>query len=84
MKKTLPKSILSEPCFFKHTENRMFSEGKVAKARKNFISNRFRNLDFLLRKRYEWMNDFLNKDDVILEVGCGAGFSTLYLKKKSS
>ena len=76
------KLILGNTHFFKHTENKMFSEGNVIEARRKFLSDRFNNLDFLLKHRYEWMNEFLINSETIIEVGCGAGFSKLYLNKK--
>lgn len=79
---SLNKLILGNTHFFNHTENKMLAEGNVIEARENFISKRFNNLDFLLKHRYEWMNEFLNNKETIIEVGCGAGFSKLYLNKK--
>ena len=76
------KLILGNTHFFNHTENKMLSEGNVKEARENFISKKFNNLDFLLKHRYEWMNDFLTNSKTIIEVGCGAGFSQLYIDKK--
>ncbi len=38
-----------------------------------------KNLDFLLRKRFEWMNKFIEKNDVGIEVGSGIGFSKDYI-----
>jgi hypothetical protein len=52
------KIILGGTYFFDHTENKMLSEGNVIEARQKFLSKRFNNLDFLLKNRYEWMNNF--------------------------
>ncbi|MDR2410936.1 MAG: class I SAM-dependent methyltransferase [Bacteroidales bacterium] len=61
----------------------MKSEGDLVSARAEFLNNRFQNLDFLLRSRYGWMNDLINAylspPPVIIEIGCGAGFSPLYI-----
>ena len=76
------KLILGGTHFFNHSENKMLSEGDLSNARKIFISKRFNNLDFLLKHRYVWMNNFLKNSDVIIEIGCGAGFSKLYLNNK--
>jgi SAM-dependent methyltransferase len=57
----------------------MSSEGDVAYARQRVIEERFRNLDFLLRSRYEWMNAYIKPGMNIIEIGAGAGFSPLYL-----
>ena len=60
----------------------MLNEGLLVEARRDFISKRFNNLDFLLKHRFEWMNDFLHNSQIIIEVRCGAGFSQLYINKK--
>lgn len=60
----------------------MRDEGDVSHARKNFITSRFRNLDYLLRLRYEWMNDYIEENKIIIEIGAGAGFSELYLNRR--
>ena len=65
-----------------HEENRMSSEGSVSQARESFLQTRFQNLEYLLRFRYAWMNEYLKKDTVIIEVGAGTGFSPLYLEQK--
>lgn len=78
----MKKLFLHGPYFPRHEENLMGSEGAVAIARQSFIKTRFRNLDFLLRFRYEWMNRYLVPDSVIIEVGAGAGFSPLYLTQR--
>lgn len=74
--------ILHGPYFPPHELNRMRAEGDVAAARRDFIGSRFRNLDFLLRSRYEWMNEYIESDQIVIEVGAGAGFSELYLERR--
>lgn len=76
---TFMRSILRGPYLPSHDENRMKNEGDVASARKNFIDYRFNNLEELLFRRFTWMNDFINSGDKIVEFGCGAGFSRLYI-----
>ena len=76
------KLILGGTHFFNHSENKMLSEGDLRKAREIFISKRFNNLDFLLKHRFVWMNNFLKNSEVIIEIGCGAGFSKLYLNNE--
>jgi SAM-dependent methyltransferase len=66
-----------------HTQNRMHHEGDVAGARKRFLAARFRNLEALLEQRYAWMNDYLRPGDRVVEFGCGAGFSRLYLRAEN-
>jgi len=75
------KLIFSKPFFPKHEENIMNSEGNLSESRAQFLDKRFNNLDYLLRKRYEWMNKYLNPGMKIVEVGCGSGFSKLYLSE---
>ena len=76
------KLFLKGPFFADHGENRMESEGDTAKARKDFIKSRFRNLDYLLQTRFCWMNDWIKEESKVIEVGAGAGFSEFYLNQK--
>lgn len=78
----MKKILLKGPYLPAHNENRMSSEGSVALARENFIESRFRNLDYLMRQRYEWMNEYIRSGDIVIELGAGAGFSPLYLSQK--
>ena len=52
-------------------ENKMRNEGNVELARKNFLESKTNNLDFLLSKRYEWMNEYLKENQIIYELGGG-------------
>jgi SAM-dependent methyltransferase len=80
------KIFLKETYFPDHALNRMQSEGDVSAVRENFIAKRFRNLDYLLKSRYEWMNNHIQDEWKVIEIGAGAGagagFSELYLKNK--
>ena len=78
----MKKIFLTGPYFPDQSLNRMESEGDVSAARTSFAADRFRNLDHLLRTRYEWMNEFISDDARAVEVGAGAGFSELYLHHK--
>lgn len=78
----MKKFILRGPFFPRHEDNLMSSEGSVAYARHLFIEKRFRNLDYLLRFRYAWMNKYLSPGKLVIEIGSGAGFSPLYLSEK--
>ena len=53
----------------------MNHEGDVLLARKNFYLNNNFNLKFLLKNRFFWMNDFIEEENIGLEVGCGTGIS---------
>ena len=44
-----------------------------------FRYKKSKNLDFLLRKRFGWMNKFIEKNDLGIEVGSGIGFSKDYI-----
>lgn len=76
------KIFLKDTYFPDHRLNRMQSEGDVSAAREAFFASRFRNLDYLLKSRYEWMNNHIQDDWKVIEIGAGAGFSELYLKQK--
>lgn len=76
----MKKFFLNKTYFPSHNDNLMLNEGDVASSRKNFIHKRFTNLNELLKFRYSWMNEFLNKKKII-EVGAGAGFSKFFLNK---
>lgn len=82
MRIMIKKVLLSGPYFPRHEENLMASEGALQMAREKFYASRFRNLDKLLRVRYEWMNQYLLPGNCIVEIGSGAGFSPLYLNPK--
>ena len=66
MKRT-KKYFFSGPYFPNHDDNLMGDEGNVSKAREDFLSTRFNNLDFLLETRYKWMNKYLKEDMNMLE-----------------
>lgn len=57
----------------------MVDEGDVGQARRSFLATRFNNLDALLAQRFSWMNDHIAPNDKVVEFGCGAGFSRLYI-----
>lgn len=57
---------------FDPNKNRMKDNGDVVKAREYFFLSKNKNLHFLLKKRFSWMNDFINKNDKVLELGSGA------------
>ncbi len=67
--------LLGSEYFPSHEENRMINEGDLESAREFFLSRRPNNLFFLLRSRFEWMNEYVDGKEVALEVGAGAGFS---------
>lgn len=62
-----------------HGDNRMNHEGDVLLARETFFFNKDLNLHFLLKNRFSWMNDFIEKEHVGIEVGCGTGISKEFI-----
>ena len=80
--------MIKKPIFFSKeyfplkAENRMSNVGNVEKARDFFFSNRPPNLEFLLKKRYAWMNAFIKEGDKGIEVGCGSGFSKNFISSR--
>jgi len=75
--------ILGETFFPEHHENRMTNEGDLVLARERFLSKRPSNLNYLLKKRYSWMNEYLSRKSSVYEVGCGAGFSKTFIKHEN-
>ncbi len=63
--------------------NRLSSEGDCRKAREIFLKKKPKNLIYLLKKRYGWMNKFLYDKEIIYELGCGAGISKFFLENKN-
>lgn len=63
------------------TQNKMSQVDDVAASRADFIANRPGNLNYLLEKRYSWMNDFIGDTDKGVEVGAGNGVSKLFIHK---
>ncbi len=68
---------------FSVDENRMKSIADTKIARDLYYSSKSENVRFLLNERFSWMNDFINKDDIGIEVGSGAGFSREFIKNKN-
>lgn len=62
--------------------NRMRSETDLRSARTEFFSKRNNNLRYLLKNRYEWMNEFIFPGDTVVEIGAGAGFSRQFISGK--
>jgi SAM-dependent methyltransferase len=65
-----------------HAENRMRGEGDVLSARADYAQRKSGNLRWLLRSRFEWMNQYLSPDSVGIDVGSGAGFSREFIHCK--
>jgi len=68
---------------FSRQENRMSSVANTLKARELYYSSQSLNVKFLLEKRFRWMNNFIKKNDVGIEVGSGAGFLKDFIENKN-
>ena len=80
----MKKPYLLGKSWFSTKENHLFSnQGNIFKARQYFLKHRPSTLSFLLEKRYSWMNSYINKEDIGIEIGCGTGLSKLFIKSKS-
>jgi len=68
---------------FSKNKNRMKDFGNIEEALKNFREGKNKNLYFVLKKRFEWMNEYIQKDDIGLEVGAGVGSSKEFIHNKN-
>tara|TARA_B100000945_G_scaffold311786_1_gene305482 strand:+ start:1124 stop:1930 length:807 start_codon:yes stop_codon:yes gene_type:complete len=68
---------------FSPKSNRMkvIADTKIAK--KIYETSKSKNLKFLLEKRFEWMNKYIDENDIGIEVGSGAGFAKDFIKNKN-
>src|SRR5689334_15461377 len=56
-------------------DRRAHSERVLRNSREIFLTHRPRNLEFLLRQRYDWMNPYVEGKRRVVELGAGAGLS---------
>ena len=68
---------------FSKNQNRMRKVGDVDEAVKYFDSKKNKNLYFLIKNRYEWMNKFIEANDEGIEMGAGAGLSKKFILNKN-
>ena len=68
---------------FDEKENRMSKVAATEDVVKNYTKGKNKNLDYLLSKRYGWMNNFIQSSEIGLEVGAGAGFSKHFILNKN-
>jgi len=68
---------------FSRNENRMKNNGNISERLKYFKEGKNKNLQFVLKQRFDWMNKYIDKDDIGLEVGSGAGFSKEFIINKN-
>ena len=69
--------------YYNKKENRMKDEGNVLNARALFYSAKTKNLKFLLKNRYDWMNFYINPENIGIEIGAGTGISKEFIKCKN-
>ena len=68
---------------FSKESNRMKEIANTVIARKLYQETKSKNLKFLLKERFGWMNNFINNSDNGIEVGSGAGFLKDYIYNKN-
>ena len=68
---------------FNEKENRMTNVAATEDVIKNYKKGKNQNLDYLLSKRFGWMNNFIQRSEVGLEVGAGAGLSKQFILNKN-
>ncbi len=68
---------------FSPKSNRMKTISNTKIAREIYKSTKSKNLKFLLKERFKWMNYYIKEDDVGIEVGSGAGFLKYYIENKN-
>ena len=68
---------------FSKQANRMKTVSNTKIAREIYKSSKSQNLKFLLKKRFGWMNDYIEENDIGIEVGSGAGFAKDFIKNKN-
>ena len=74
---------ISKKIQFSSDENKMNSIANTKIARDLYYSAKSQNVKFLLEKRFSWMNEFINENDIGIEVGSGAGFAKDFIKNKN-
>ena len=74
---------ISKKIQFSSEENKMNSIANTKIARQMYYSAKYANVKFLLEKRFSWMNNFINNEDVGIEVGSGAGFTKDFIRNKN-
>jgi SAM-dependent methyltransferase len=72
---------ISKKLKFSIKEDKMQHIGNVTKALEDLKKNK--NLYFLIKNRFDWMNNFIELNKSGIEVGAAAGFSKIFTKNKS-
>jgi SAM-dependent methyltransferase len=75
--------IIKKKIFYTHNKNRMKGEGDLFSAREYFLRKKNKNLYYLLKNRFNWINDFINQNDYCIELGSGAALLKYFLNNKN-
>ena len=67
----------------KNGSSRMSHSGDIENARDTYINGKNKNLNWLLRSRFIWMNDYIKPDDIGIELGSGIAASKDFISAKN-
>jgi SAM-dependent methyltransferase len=74
--------LLGSAFFSDPSRHRLRARGDVVAGRNALRGASFNNLEYLLCRRYEWMNSWIANGDIVVEIGAGAGLAPRYLAAK--
>jgi len=80
MKKPL---FLGNTYYADNTVSETSSVVSLGAVRKDYYDNKVNNLVYLVKQRYEWMNEYINENSIGLEFGSGHGLSKDIIKSKN-
>ena len=75
--------VFPKKIYFHHSQNRMNNEGNILAAREYFFKKKNKNLFYLLKNRFSWINNFIIDEDNIIELGCGPAFVKEFINNKN-
>lgn len=67
----------------KDGSSRMSHSGDIENARETYVNRENNNLNWLLRSRFIWMNEFIKPDDIGIELGSGIAASKDFVRAKN-
>ncbi len=68
---------------FSKEKNRMRTISDTKYAKKIYKETKNQNVKFLLKSRFDWMNKYINDNDIGIEVGSGSGFAKDFIVNKN-
>jgi SAM-dependent methyltransferase len=74
--------LLAAPFFADKSRGRLHHSDDLTASRAAFLRAPFKNLDYLLRRRYAWMERWIGDASIVVELGAGAGLLPRYLKRR--